>query len=79
MVVVESAADAGKEPAAAITMAAQDLPDGITLVVAHSGGGRTKTMPATLKKAGARVHDCARSPVSATASRSSPPSSRRWV
>lgn len=59
MVVVESAADAGKEPAAAITAAAQDLPDGITLVVAHSGGGRTKTMPATLKKAGARVHDCA--------------------
>ncbi|MGZ8176375.1 DNA polymerase III subunit delta [Williamsia sp. SKLECPSW1] len=59
IVVVESAADAGKEPAAAITTAAQDLPDGITLAVAHSGGGRTKTMPAALRKAGAQVHDCA--------------------
>ncbi|GAA2070958.1 DNA polymerase III subunit delta [Williamsia deligens] len=59
IVVVESAAEAGKEPAAAITTAARDLPDGITLAVAHSGGGRTKTMPAELRKAGAQVHDCA--------------------
>ncbi|KQR97963.1 DNA polymerase III subunit delta [Williamsia sp. Leaf354] len=58
MVVVEAAGDAGKEPAAAVTSAAEELPDGITLVVVHSGGGRAKSMVAALRKAGARTHDC---------------------
>lgn len=59
MVIVESAADAGKEPAALITSAAQSLPEGITLLVAHTGGGRTKSMVGALKSAGAQVHECA--------------------
>ena len=59
VVVVESAAEAGKEPAALITRAARELPDGITLMVIHTGGGRTKSMVGELRKAGAVEHDCA--------------------
>ncbi|MGV9827415.1 DNA polymerase III subunit delta [Gordonia sp. NPDC003429] len=59
VVVVESAADAGKEPAALIAQAARELPDGITLMVIHSGGGRAKSMVSDLRKAGAAEHDCA--------------------
>lgn len=56
IIVIESAADAGKEPAALITAAAAALPDGITLMVVHTGGGRAKSMVAALKKAGATEH-----------------------
>ncbi|GAA3693012.1 DNA polymerase III subunit delta [Gordonia hankookensis] len=59
IVVVESAAEAGKEPAALISAAAAELPEGITLMVAHTGGGRAKSMVPALKKAGAVEHDCA--------------------
>ncbi|WAC56010.1 DNA polymerase III subunit delta [Gordonia sp. SL306] len=59
IVVVESAAEAGKEPAALISEAAAELPEGITLMVAHTGGGRAKSMVPALKKAGAVEHDCA--------------------
>jgi len=59
VIVVEAAAEAGKEPAAVITSALHDIPDGITLVVAHTGGGRTKAMVGVLQKAGAQVVDCA--------------------
>lgn len=59
IVVVESAAEAGKEPAALIAEAAGNLPEGITLMVVHTGGGRAKSMVAVLKKAGAIEHDCA--------------------
>ncbi|MEE3853445.1 DNA polymerase III subunit delta [Gordonia sp. LSe1-13] len=58
IVVVESAADAGKEPAALVAQAAGELPEGITLMVIHSGGGRAKSMVPALKKAGATEHDC---------------------
>ncbi len=58
IIVVESAAEAGKEPAALIASAAAALPDGITLMVIHTGGGRAKSMVPALKKAGADEHPC---------------------
>ena len=60
VVVLESAAEAGKDAAAIIESAAADLPDGMMLVVAHSGGGRAKSLADQLKKLGAQVHPCAR-------------------
>lgn len=58
-IVLEAAGEAGKEPAAVITSTLGEIPDGITLIVAHSGGGRAKSMVADLRKAGAEVVDCA--------------------
>lgn len=60
VVVFEAADQAGKDPAAVVLGAAGDIPDGVTLVVVHSGGGRTKAMVPALKKLGAQVHDCAK-------------------
>ncbi len=60
VVVLESAAEAGKDAVAIIESAAADLPEGMMLVVAHSGGGRAKALAEQLKKLGARVHPCAR-------------------
>ena len=60
VVVLEAAAEAGKDAAALITSAAADLPPGTVLVVAHSGGGRTKALADDLRKLGAHVHPCAR-------------------
>lgn len=60
VVVLESAAEAGKEAVAVIESAAADLPEGTVLVVAHSGGGRAKALADKLKKLGAEVHPCAR-------------------
>ncbi|GAA3956809.1 DNA polymerase III subunit delta [Gordonia caeni] len=59
VVVVESAADAGKEPAGLITATARALPEGITLIVIHTGGGRQKAMVGELRKAGAAEVECA--------------------
>ncbi|GAC62213.1 MULTISPECIES: DNA polymerase III subunit delta [Gordonia] len=59
IVVVQSAADAGKEPAALITASAKALPEGITLMVVHTGGGRQKSMVGELKKAGVQEFACA--------------------
>ncbi|MFT3900480.1 MAG: DNA polymerase III subunit delta [Gordonia sp. (in: high G+C Gram-positive bacteria)] len=59
VIVVEAAAEAGKEPAAVITSTLGDIPDGITLAIAHTGGGRTKAMVGALQQAGATVIDCA--------------------
>ncbi|GAC69358.1 DNA polymerase III subunit delta [Gordonia soli NBRC 108243] len=59
VVVIESAADAGKQPAALIAEAAANLPEGITLMVVHTGGGRAKPLVGDLKSAGATEHDCA--------------------
>ncbi len=59
VIVVEAAAEAGKEPAAIITATLDDIPDGITLAVAHSGGGRAKAMVGALQRAGATEIDCA--------------------
>ena len=59
LIVIEAAAEAGKEPASVITATLGDIPDGITLAVAHSGGGRTKSMVGALQQAGAIEIDCA--------------------
>src|SRR6185312_6056753 len=58
VVVLESAAEAGKEAVALIETAAADLPDGTLLVVVHSGGGRAKALAGQLKSLGATVHEC---------------------
>lgn len=58
IVVIEAADAAGKEPAQLVTDVAQDPPEGITLIVVHSGGGRTKAMVGAITKSGAQVHQC---------------------
>jgi DNA polymerase III subunit delta len=60
VVVLEAAAEAGKESAALISAAAADIPPGTVLVVVHSGGGRAKGLATELQKLGAVVHPCAR-------------------
>lgn len=60
MVVLEAAAEAGKDAVALIASAAADLPPGTVLVVIHSGGGRAKALADQLKKLGAQVYPCAR-------------------
>jgi DNA polymerase III subunit delta len=60
VVVLEAAAEAGKEAVALISAAAADLPPGTVLVVVHSGGGRAKALAGRLKEMGAQVHPCAR-------------------
>ncbi|OBG86136.1 DNA polymerase III subunit delta [Mycobacterium sp. E802] len=60
MVVLEAAAEAGKDAVALIASAAADLPPGTVLIVIHSGGGRAKALADQLKKLGAQVHPCAR-------------------
>jgi DNA polymerase III subunit delta len=60
VVVLESAADAGKDAVALIATAAANLPPGTMLVVVHSGGGRAKALADQLKKLGAEVHPCAK-------------------
>lgn len=60
VVVLESAAEAGKDAVSLIAEVAADLPPGTMLVVVHSGGGRAKALADQLKKLGAQVHPCAR-------------------
>ncbi|MFD4292604.1 DNA polymerase III subunit delta [Rhodococcus sp. NPDC058505] len=60
VIVLESAAEAGKDAVALVLDAAAAPPDGCTLVVLHSGGGRAKAMVAALQKEGAQVHECAK-------------------
>lgn len=60
VVVLEAAAEAGKDAVTLIVTAAADLPPGTMLVVVHSGGGRAKAMADQLKKLGAHVHPCAK-------------------
>ena len=60
VVVLEAAADAGKEAAALVASAAADLPPGTVLVVVHTGGGRAKALANDLRSLGAAVHPCAR-------------------
>ena len=60
VVVLEAAAEAGKDAVTLIAEAAADLPPGTMLVVVHSGGGRAKALADQLKKLGAQVHPCAR-------------------
>lgn len=60
LIVLESAAEAGKDAVAVITEAAADPPDGVVLMVLHSGGGRAKALVPALQKQGAIVHECAK-------------------
>lgn len=58
VVVLESAAEVGKDAAAMIADAAAELPEGTMLVVVHTGGGRAKALAGQLKDLGAQVHPC---------------------
>jgi len=49
IVVLEAAAEAGKDAAAVIAAAAADVPAGTVLVVVHSGGGRAKALADELR------------------------------
>ena len=60
VIVLEAAAEAGKDAVALITDAATSLPEGIVVVVQHTGGGRAKALAGVLQKAGAIVHNCAK-------------------
>jgi DNA polymerase III subunit delta len=60
VVVLEAAAEAGKDAVALIGTAAADLPPGTVLVVVHAGGGRAKGLADQLRDLGAQVHMCAR-------------------
>lgn len=60
VVVLDAAAEAGKDAVALIAATAADLPEGTMLVVVHSGGGRAKALADQLKKLGAEVHPCAK-------------------
>ncbi|ORW97241.1 DNA polymerase III subunit delta [Mycobacterium sp. IEC1808] len=60
IVVLEAAAEAGKDAASVIAAAAADVPAGTVLVVVHSGGGRAKALATELQSLGAEVHPCAR-------------------
>jgi len=60
LIVLDSAAEAGREAAALIAAAAADLPPGTALVVVHTGGGRAKALAGQLRELGAQVHPCPR-------------------
>ncbi|MFD1811218.1 DNA polymerase III subunit delta [Rhodococcus gannanensis] len=60
VIVLESAAEAGKDAVTLVLDAAEAPPEGFTLVVLHSGGGRAKAMVGALQKSGAQVHECAK-------------------
>ena len=60
VVVLEAAAEAGKDAVALVLDAAADPPEGAVLVIMHSGGGRAKAMVGALQKAGAVTHECAK-------------------
>jgi DNA polymerase-3 subunit delta len=61
VVALEAAQEIGKELADAVAAYSRAPADGITLVVVHSGGGRSKAakdLPGVLRKAGAAVTEC---------------------
>ncbi|MFE3291583.1 DNA polymerase III subunit delta [Rhodococcus sp. NPDC059234] len=58
VIVLEAAAEAGKDAVTLLLDAASAPPEGFTLVVLHSGGGRAKAMVGALQKSGAVVHEC---------------------
>ncbi|AZA14102.1 DNA polymerase III subunit delta [Corynebacterium choanae] len=55
VVVIQQAESAGKDAAGLIQQAVEQPAYGITLIVEHSGGGRTKALLASLKKHGTTV------------------------
>ena len=60
VVVLEAAAEAGKDAVELIASVAADLPPGTELVVVHSGGGRAKALATRLRDLGAEVYPCAK-------------------
>lgn len=60
VVILEAAAEAGKDAVALVAGAAADLPPGTVLVVLHSGGGRAKALAGQLRELGATTHECAK-------------------
>jgi DNA polymerase-3 subunit delta len=58
VVILEAAAEAGKDAVALIADAAADLQPGTVLVIVHSGAGRAKALADQLKSLGAEEHDC---------------------
>ncbi|MFD4368169.1 DNA polymerase III subunit delta [Rhodococcus sp. NPDC058521] len=58
IVVLEAAAEAGKDAVALVQDAAVDPPAGVVMIVLHSGGGRAKALAGALEKSGAVVHPC---------------------
>ncbi|OZM74264.1 DNA polymerase III subunit delta [Amycolatopsis antarctica] len=63
VIVLDAAHDAGQDISDAILDYVRQPADGVTLVVVHTGGGRSKAakaLPAALRKAGAEVTECAR-------------------
>ena len=58
VIVLEAAAEAGKDAVALVQDVADEPPEGVVLVVLHTGGGRAKALAPALQKANARVHDC---------------------
>ncbi|AQA22626.1 DNA polymerase III, delta subunit [Rhodococcus sp. MTM3W5.2] len=60
VIVLEAAAEAGKDAVALVLDAAAAPPEGFVLVILHSGGGRAKAMVGALQKSGAVVHECAK-------------------
>ncbi|SDG17232.1 DNA polymerase III, delta subunit [Lentzea fradiae] len=63
VIVLQNAQDISKEIADTVLSYAKSPADGVTLVVVHTGGGRSKAakdLPGQLKKAGAVVTECAK-------------------
>ncbi|MFD2421482.1 DNA polymerase III subunit delta [Amycolatopsis pigmentata] len=63
LIVLEAAQDISQEVADALLAYLRQPEDGIVLIVVHSGGGRAKAakaLPATLRKAGAEITECAK-------------------
>jgi len=63
VVVLDAAHDASQEISDAILSYVTQPADGVTVVVVHTGGGRSraaKALPAALRKAGAEITECAR-------------------
>ncbi|RVW05527.1 DNA polymerase III subunit delta [Rhodococcus xishaensis] len=60
VIVLGAAAEAGKDAVTLVQDAAADLPEGVVLIVLHSGAGRAKAMAGVLQKSGATVHQCAK-------------------
>lgn len=61
VIALEGAQDVGKEIADAVLAYVKSPADGVTLVVVHTGGGRSKVakeLPTALRKAGAEVIEC---------------------
>ncbi|MDT7784824.1 MAG: polymerase subunit delta [Pseudonocardiales bacterium] len=63
VIVLQNAQDIGKEVADTVLSYVRAPADGVTLVVLHTGGGRSKAakdLPGQLKKAGAAVTECSK-------------------